>query len=624
MKKKSLLLRVKLFLLLFVSSILIAGVTGSIGYIKIKTISKSDNLEQIEMNSRELGGIIDAYASSIQQSLAFSAQVYPDQSTLQEQGIFFEYLQQSNNALAAYVGLIGKGIIDAKGKLIPPSKLDLTQREWYQCVMRTGAFCISTPYKSVNGNLVIAWSEPVKRSGKIIGMVNVNKPMNDLSEKVQQVINNKYVEAFVYRDDGFIIGSSDTSLIGLNAFDKAEISRDEAFDKMSEKDGLYSYTRKTKIAKLNVTLRVPNSYILAEAQDAAVISIIAALAIVVATLLFAAYFLRHTFNLPLVKITQHAQDISDGKLDIEIDLTSYKNDEIGVLAHSFSKMQKYLSETIQQLNSSAEQLEQASTSVYSASQQNSQSMNSQQQDISTLATSMEQMRVSVNEIAENAAETQMVTQSATDISQKSSTLVEQAIGSIRLVEQENNGIKEKIGALKEDSNQISSILDVIVNISNQTNLLALNAAIEAARAGEHGRGFAVVADEVRQLAQKTQASSKEINVMIKTIQSRSDDLTDAIEGSAQLISSAVDVSDQVGTSIQQVNDAIEKTNKMNVQIASAAEEQNLVTQELNNNITAINDSSISVTSESEQTVQTASSLNAITSDLTEISRRFHL
>jgi methyl-accepting chemotaxis protein len=251
-------------------------------------------------------------------------------------------------------------------------------------------------------------------------------------------------------------------------------------------------------------------------------------------------------------------------------------------------------------------------------------MQSQQQDISALAAAMEQMQASVNEIAKSAADTQTVTRDATEISRQSEGLVSQAMDSIRSVENENDGIKVKIDALKEDSARISTILDVIVGISEQTNLLALNAAIEAARAGEHGRGFAVVADEVRNLAQKTQESSEEINTMIKTIQERSDDLTSAIEGSADMIRRAVEISDQVGSSIQQVNSAIQDTYNMNAQIASAAEEQNIVTSELNTSITAINDSSNAVTSESEQTVETASTLNGITGRLTEITRRFSM
>ncbi|REG84125.1 methyl-accepting chemotaxis protein [Marinomonas pollencensis] len=624
-KNRALSLRFKIFLLLAISSILVGGVVASLSYTKINQVSKENSLEKLVNNSREISSSVDFYARSVKSSLNFAANVYDIEANYTERKAFLEALNSSTNSLVSYIGLVAKGLADITGELIPLSKLDITKREWYQCVLSTGQFCITTPYKSINGNMVIAWAEPIKRDGQIIGMMSVNKPMNDLSKLVIDPIQDSAYQTSAFRKDGFIIGSSNQEEVGKNIFDLTG-SNEQHYQSLLNhivlQDGFYQYLVYSEDAKLYVSVQVPEEYILAAARSAAINSIIAAVVVVLLALLFANFFLRRALGIPLEKMTTVAQNIASGNLNNNIDLSKYKNDEIGTLARSFSGMQTSLSETVSQLNHSAKELANASGLVVSTSQHNSMSMQSQQQELSTLASSMEQMQASVNEIAQSAAETQTVTQNATDISSESLTLVDQTIDSIRSVEIENNGIKSKIDGLKEDSTQISSILDVIVGISEQTNLLALNAAIEAARAGEHGRGFAVVADEVRNLAQKTQESSEEINSMIKTIQGRSDELTTAIEGSANKIGFAVESSDKVGDAIGKVNAAIQETFKMNTQIASAAEEQNLVTRELNSNITAINDSSISVTSESAQTVETASTLNDITGKLTDITKRF--
>ncbi|MGL5604197.1 MAG: methyl-accepting chemotaxis protein, partial [Plesiomonas sp.] len=178
--------------------------------------------------------------------------------------------------------------------------------------------------------------------------------------------------------------------------------------------------------------------------------------------------------------------------------------------------------------------------------------------------------------------------------------------------------------LEQDSASISMVLDVIRNIADQTNLLALNAAIEAARAGEQGRGFAVVADEVRTLAQRTQDSTAEINKIIEVLQSRAAEAGQAMQLSRQQMQTSVEQARNAGATIEQINDAVIRISDMNTQIASATEQQNSVTDELNRSIVNIHNASDEVAQGANQTAQACGELNQLANNLQQTIARFSL
>ncbi len=213
----------------------------------------------------------------------------------------------------------------------------------------------------------------------------------------------------------------------------------------------------------------------------------------------------------------------------------------------------------------------------------------QKDEVDKVATAMTEMSATVHEVARNATEAAEAAQRADEETSKGKSVVSQAIEAIDLLANEVNDAAQVIHRLEQDSDEIGAVLDVIRGIAEQTNLLALNAAIEAARAGEQGRGFAVVADEVRTLAQRTQQSTQEIQNMIERLQSGAQDAVKAMEQGRSRAQVGVEQAAEAGTSLETIAQAVGTISDMNTQIATAAEEQSVVAEEINLNIVAISD-----------------------------------
>ena len=213
----------------------------------------------------------------------------------------------------------------------------------------------------------------------------------------------------------------------------------------------------------------------------------------------------------------------------------------------------------------------------------------QKDEVDKVATAMTQMSATVHEVARNATEAAEAAQRADEETSKGKMVVSQAIEAIDLLANEVNEAAQVIHRLEQDSDEIGAVLDVIRGIAEQTNLLALNAAIEAARAGEQGRGFAVVADEVRTLAQRTQQSTQEIQNMIERLQSGAQDAVKAMEQGRSRAQVGVEQAAEAGTSLETIAQAVGTISDMNTQIATAAEEQSVVAEEINLNIVTISD-----------------------------------
>lgn len=322
---------------------------------------------------------------------------------------------------------------------------------------------------------------------------------------------------------------------------------------------------------------------------------------------------------PAQNLVRDITRMADG--DFSGQITVHSTDEIGQIALAAQRMQADISGMVQRINQSVYTLSTSAEEMSHVSDQANQAMMGQRQETDQVATAMNQMTATVHEVAQNA---QLAADSASQASSEVSTgqgVVNDAIRAIASLVQKVEHASDVIHNLESDSVEIGSVLDVIRSIAEQTNLLALNAAIEAARAGEQGRGFAVVADEVRVLAQRTQASTEEIQKMIERLQSGSREAVEAMNQSRSQADVTRDTAAEAGKVLTAITSSVNNINDMNALIASAAEEQNAVAEEINRNIVNISQASETTAESVASTARSSEDLRNVAEELKHVVSR---
>lgn len=297
-------------------------------------------------------------------------------------------------------------------------------------------------------------------------------------------------------------------------------------------------------------------------------------------------------------------------------------DELGRVAGSAQEIQQRLGRMIGQLRDVIAQVASAAEQMSVVSRQSSEGARQQQEETTQVATAMNEMAATVQEVARAAADAAQAAEQADGESSSGRQVVTSTVDRIQKLAAEVERAAEVLERLESDSAEINKVLDVIGGIAEQTNLLALNAAIEAARAGEQGRGFAVVADEVRSLAQRTQASTQEINGMIERLQAASRETVQVMEGSREQARSTADEAQHAGQALEAITQAVSAIKDMNHQIAIASEEQTAVAEEMNRNIVNITQVADQTATGSEQTTRAGGELAELAERLTQMVGQF--
>lgn len=327
---------------------------------------------------------------------------------------------------------------------------------------------------------------------------------------------------------------------------------------------------------------------------------------------------------PVTATNNILKDISSGQGDLTIRVPINTQDEIGELGHNFNqfmeKLQGLISDVVAMtynLKSSAHDLNRQMSDTQSC-------LSEQQMRTSTVATAINQMAITIRDVASNAEGASQAADTANTETQDGKTIVMTTVNAITNLANDIDQSSSVVEQLKSDTQNIGTVLDVIKGIAEQTNLLALNAAIEAARAGEQGRGFAVVADEVRTLAQRTQESTHEIEEIIETLRVGAEKTVTVMTESQARARQSVTEAQNAENSLHQITKAVESISQMNDQIATASEEQSVVSEDINRNITDINSLSEKTNQSAEQGLAASSTVSSMSDQLAHLMDQFKI
>lgn len=358
-------------------------------------------------------------------------------------------------------------------------------------------------------------------------------------------------------------------------------------------------------------------------QTAKTFSIIGTLVAVILGIGITRLIVRGIVN-PILKTNKILEDVANGQGDLTKRLVVESDDEIGQLSGHFNQFISKLQDVITDIIDSANQLAAAAEQMATVSQQSNQILSLQNNETIQVATAINEMNAAVEEVARNTENATTAAKNADSESKSGNKLVNETITSIRELAVEIDSSSEVLDRLQLHSENIGTVLDVIKSIADQTNLLALNAAIEAARAGEQGRGFAVVADEVRTLAKRTQDSTSEIERIISDLQLGAEQAVTVMVNSKTKSSATVAKGKQTGEFLLSVTNAINTILEMNTQIAAAAQEQSVVTQEVSRNISNIQNISEETSAGAKQATATSNEVAQLSSELQRLVSQFRV
>ncbi|MDR2307546.1 MAG: methyl-accepting chemotaxis protein [Paucimonas sp.] len=336
----------------------------------------------------------------------------------------------------------------------------------------------------------------------------------------------------------------------------------------------------------------------------------------------AAVIITRQITRPLRETMDAVEKIASGDLTQTLRVT--RRDELGALQQGIARMGNTLRDLITGIRDGVTQIASAAEELSAVTEQTSAGANSQKVETDQVATAMHEMAATVQEVARNAEQASHAATNADDEARSGDKVVSEAISQIERLAHEVHRSTEAMTLLQQESQKIGSVMDVIKSVAEQTNLLALNAAIEAARAGEAGRGFAVVADEVRGLAQRTQQSTEEIEGLIASLQNGTQQVAEVMNGSRSLTDSSVELARKAGDSLDNITRTVSNIQSMNQQIAAAAEEQSAVAEEISRSILNVRDVSEQTAAASDETAASSVELARLGGHLQTLVSQFRV
>ena len=589
---------------------------------------------------------LGAYAVMLPAALGQADDTYVGQGDAggNDSGRFSVYWSRNDKGELTLENLTEKQINDNS-----PDVNGFPSNEWFACSLRIHAPCLLNPYKDTSNQrelLMVTVTQPIMDGDQMLGVVGMDIALSSLQDVLKNLDNQLFSGhggAALISSDGITVSVSDMPFVPGEAVAKKDAKLAEHLkgwlkqakvqvNWQGEKLQLFIPVQNEGLPAWGMLLEFPGVDVLAAARDisssldqrisSAISRQVTTGVIITLLVLFAMWWSANRIVAPMRTVVERLNEIASGDGDLTQRLQIQSQDEMGALARAFNLFLDKLQGTITQVVGAVEGTRDTAQQANSVAGQTRDRLQYQFREIDQVAAAFEEMHATSANIADRAGQAVEAADEAEHAAQHGKAVVEESLQAMDSLMRYISDAKPQVERLAENSNNINKILDVIKGVAEQTNLLALNAAIEAARAGEQGRGFAVVADEVRNLASRTQDSVGQIHSVINELQSGTNRVVTAILGSHKQADETLhNVQQSVGV-LEQITRSIGVIQDMNAHIAHAVQEQSKVSGDISSSVSNIRDVSSDITGMADTSADNAGKLNDLANQQQELMSHF--
>ncbi|WP_375749130.1 methyl-accepting chemotaxis protein [Vibrio sp. HN007] len=526
----------------------------------------------------------------------------------------------------AYASFDYPGWIDHKN----PSSYDPRTRPWYQEGMRTSGLIYTDPYNdATTGELMVSIGK-----NSVNSVVLADIPLGVLSDTVSQLDIEGAIAMMMTSDTTVLASSSKVVKEGdkLTSYNSlVEVANDSRKADTTiidyELNGVEKVMFSQKVIygdkEWYLLIGLDKTVVFAELEAIKRQAILLTLAYVIISVLVTLLVLNLLYQ-PILALKKTILDLSEGDGDLTQRLKVKSQDDLGQIAHGVNRFIENVQSIMLEIESSSSELKENVRQLEHKSDENTQMLSQHVQETEQIVTAIDEMSSTADTVAQSAGDTAQSTRVATDIGHNSLSVVSNAQNKVTELVTEVENTAANLQTMSEETKEINDILTVIGEIAEQTNLLALNAAIEAARAGEQGRGFAVVADEVRALASRTQDSTEEIEKALTRLLAVNDRVVQSMDKTKSTCNETYSNTDKVGESLNELTGQVSGINDLSTQIATAAEEQSSVTQEISRNMNALSEIVRQLNLNGEEVQSQTNNISHVNTQLVSMVSKFKL